>query len=199
MLDWIYYLLLLLACAMSLLITILGLPGLWLIILFLAMYGWLTEWDRYVGLTSVLWLLGLAVLAEVVEFLAGAAGSKQAGGRKRGMVGAVIGGIVGGILGTPLLPIIGTIIGACAGAFAGAVAMEMKDRDWNEAMRVGVGAAKGRFYGIIIKLAIGALMVLVVLVAAIPIGGARGTVAPTTAPAALPSSIPSSLPTTAGG
>jgi hypothetical protein len=66
--------------------------------------------------------------------------------------------------------------------------MELTDGDLGPAMRVGVGAAKGRFYGIVVKLSIGAVMLLVVLVAAIPIGGAAPT-APT-APVAPATTAP---------
>lgn len=191
MLDWLYYILLLLASALGLLLTILGLPGLWLIVVLHAGYGLLTGWDVYVGAASLWWLLGLAVLAEIVEFVAGAAGSKSAGGRTRGMVGAIVGALIGGIVGTFIpIPIVATIIGACGGAFVGATAMEMTDREWDQAMRVGIGAAKGRLYGIVVKLGIGAVMWLVVLVAAIPIRSSA------TAPQAPSTTLPATTPAT---
>lgn len=168
MLDWLYYILLLLLSVAGLCANILGLPGLWLMVACHAAFGLLTGWDLYVGWQSVGTLLGLAALAEVVEFAAGAAGSKSAGGRKRGMIGAIIGALVGGILGAPLFPPIGPVVGACAGAFLGAAALELTDGELKQALRVGVGAAKGRFYGIVIKLSIGALMLLIILITAIP-------------------------------
>src|SRR5262249_19802342 len=138
---WIYYLLMLVVSGVGLFLTLLGLPGLWLLTLGYAMYAVSTGWNVYVGWPSLGTLLALAFIAEIVEFLAGAAGSKAAGGRTRGMIGAVIGALVGGILGTFIpIPVIGTIFGVCAGAFAGATIFELSDRELSHSLRVGWGA-----------------------------------------------------------
>jgi uncharacterized protein YqgC (DUF456 family) len=86
------------------------------------------------------------------------------------MIGAIIGALIGGIVGSILIPVpvVGTIVGACLGAFIGAAALELTDRDFVHAMRVGVGAAKGRFMGIVIKLAIGAIMLIIIMICALP-------------------------------
>jgi uncharacterized protein YqgC (DUF456 family) len=167
--DWVYYALLLLVSVAGLFLTILGLPGLWLMIGACAGYAWLTSSDQYVGWPSMIALIVLGLLAELVEFIAGAAGSKAAGGRKRGMIGSIIGALVGGIACSPIFPVVGTIVGACAGAFIGAAAMEYTDRDIDHAMRVGVGAAKGRLWGIVSKLGFGAIMFIIIVIAALPI------------------------------
>ena len=163
-----YYILLLLLMLTGLFLNILGLPGLWLMVVSYVGYGLATGWDVYIGWPSVVVVVLLALGAELVEFLAGAAGSAAAGGRKRGMAGAIVGGIIGGIVGTPILPIIGTIVGACAGAFVGAAALEYMDKDAEHAMRVGIGAAKGRFWGIVWKSLFGLLMFLVAALAGLP-------------------------------
>ena len=184
-LDWTYYLLLLALLVIGLFVNILGLPGLWLMVASYGAYWWAT-WDRgYVHLSSVITIIVLALLAELVEFVAGAAGSKAAGGSKRGMAGAIVGGIAGGIVGTPIFPVVGTIIGACFGSFAGAFLVEAAiGRSREESMKIGFGAAKGRFMGIIAKLAFGIAMLVVALYAAFPTGGTRGAAAPV--PATLP-------------
>src|SRR5881394_1323373 len=97
MLPWLYYFLLLLLSVIGLFLNILGLPGLWLMVGSIAGYAWLTTWNHFVGWPSVGTLIVLGLLAELAEFLAGAAGSKAAGGRKRGMLGAVVGALIGGI------------------------------------------------------------------------------------------------------
>ncbi|HEV2292556.1 MAG TPA: DUF456 domain-containing protein [Tepidisphaeraceae bacterium] len=190
-LDWIYYLLLLALLVTGLFVNILGLPGLWLMVAAFGTYAWVT-WNRgYVGLTSLVMVIVLALLAELVEFVAGAAGSKVAGGSKRGMAGAIVGGIVGGIAGTPLFPIVGTIIGACLGSFAGAFVIEVAvGRSHEESMRIGFGAAKGRFLGIVAKLAFGIAMLIIALYAAFPTGGAPITPAPAPAPLPPPATAP---------
>jgi uncharacterized protein YqgC (DUF456 family) len=191
-LDWIYYLLLLILLVTGLFVNILGLPGLWLMVASYGAYAWAT-WDRgYVGLSSLITILVLALLAELVEFVAGAAGSKVAGGSKRGMAGAIIGGIVGGIVGTPIFPPVGTIIGACLGSFAGAFLIEVAiGRSHEESMKIGFGAAKGRFWGIIAKSAFGLAMLIVALYAAFPAGATTAA-----APIGLPGPATSPFTTT---
>jgi uncharacterized protein YqgC (DUF456 family) len=199
MLDWLYWVLLLAVLITGWVLNIFGLPGLWLMVIGHVIFALVTRWDNYVGLTSVIIIVLLAVLAEIIEFVAGAAGSSKAGGTKRGAIGAIIGTIVGGFVGTGVIPIpiVGTIVGAIAGAFAGASLIElMIDPDTGRAMRIGVGAAKGRFAGMVIKSVIGAMMIVVSLIAALPIGGlaAAPTTSPTTAPATIPSTLPTTLP-----
>jgi uncharacterized protein len=166
--DWLYYILLLLLLVTGLFINILGLPGLWLMVGAAGIYVLITDW-QYAGWSMLVALLVLALLAELVEFVAGAAGSKAAGGSKRGMVGAIIGGIIGGIAGTPWLPIIGTIIGACIGSFIGAFVIELLiGRGTGLSTRIGWGAAKGRLYGIVAKSAFGLAMLILAAVWALP-------------------------------
>jgi uncharacterized protein YqgC (DUF456 family) len=170
MLDWVYYFLLLAVSVVGLFLTILGLPGLWLMVAAMGGFALVTRAHFYVGWQSLVTLVVLGLIAEIMELVAGAAGSKAAGGRKRGMIGAIIGALIGGIFGSILIPVpvVGTIVGACLGAFIGAAALELTDRDFVHAMRVGVGAAKGRFMGIVIKLAIGAIMLIIIMICALP-------------------------------
>lgn len=181
--DWIYYTILLVVQVVGLVLALFQMPGLWMMLIGTGLYAWATASQGYVQ-WSLLWLLLLAVLAEVVEFVAGGAGAKKAGASKLGMFAAMLGGIVGAIGGTFVIPvpIVGTILGACIGSFLGAMGVEYyKRQDLDHSLRVGYGAAQGRFLGIIGKLAIGCVMLLVTMVAALPVGG-RG---PTTAPAVL--------------
>ncbi len=197
-LEWIYWVLLVVVLITGFLVNILGLPGLWLMLLGHIIFAFVTTWDNYTGWHAVLTLFGLAVVAEIVEFVAGAAGSAQAGGTKRGMGGAIVGGLVGGIAGSILIPIpiVGTIIGAVAGSFAGAAVIErMIEEDNTRAIKIGIGAAKGRFYGIIIKSCFGILMLVISMITALPIGGSSAIA--TTQLTTSPSSQPTTFPTTA--
>jgi hypothetical protein len=197
-----YYIILIILMLTGLFLNILGLPGLWLIVISYIGYALLTGWGVYVGWQSIIIVVLLALGAELVEFLAGAAGSHAAGGRKRGMAGAIVGGIVGGIVGTGVIPIpiVGTIIGACAGAFGGAFLLEYMDKDHEHAMRVGIGAAKGRFWGIVWKSLFGLAMFLVAALAGLPWrDGATITPAnarPTTLPAATTTTMTTTTTTT---
>lgn len=197
-LDWTYYLLLLLLCVCGLAVNVLGLPGLWLIVASTITYAWITGL-AHIGTWGVIALFGLALLAELVEFLAGSAGAKAAGGSKRGMAGAVVGGLVGGIVGTAVIPIpvIGTIAGAVIGSFAGAAIVEYAiGRTADHSFRVGIGAAKGRFWGIVSKTAIGLVMTAVVVVLAIPLHARKPKLLPPGTPTTLPAATPVTQPTT---
>ncbi|MGN6625080.1 MAG: DUF456 domain-containing protein [Tepidisphaeraceae bacterium] len=197
MLVWVYYVLLLLALVAGWMINIFGLPGLWVMLLGHLAFAFATGWDHYVGWPSVITLFILALAAEVIEFIAGAAGSKKAGGTKRGATAAIVGGLVGGIVGSIIIPvpIAGTIIGAVAGSFIGAAVIErMIEPNSRRALKIGYGAAKGRLAGILIKSGIGIGMGLVSLAAALPIGGSSP--AGPLPPAATLPAPPSTAPTT---
>jgi len=190
---WIYYLLLLLLASLGLFVNVFGLPGLWLIVASLAGYAWISGFDVYVGWPSILTVLALAIFAEIAEFAAGSAGAAKAGGSKRAMIGAIIGALLGAALFSIPVPILGTIVGACLGAFIGASVVELAVRggDVAHSFRVGTGAAKGRFYGIVIKLAFGCAMLLVSAIAAFPIAS-HATSVPAPNPATIPA--PATLP-----
>ena len=165
----VYYLILLALLLTGWFVNILGLPGLWLMVGAYGLYGIVTGWGLYVGWQSMTILLLLAISAEAVEFFAGAAGAASAGGRKRGLLGAIVGGFLGAIfLSVIPIPIVAQVIGACLGAFIGAAVMEFTDKDLAHSFRVGVGAAKGRFWGIVSKLAFGLAMFLVAALAGLP-------------------------------
>ncbi len=196
---WVYYLLLFVVMITGLLLNIVGLPGLWLIVAAYAGYAALTHWV-YVGLPSLITLIVLALIAEIVEFVAGAAGSKAAGATRRGMIGAVVGGFLGAIF-LSVIPIwvVSQIVGACLGAFLGAMIMQMTNKDFVESFRVGAGAAKGRFLGILSKLCFGIVMILVAAIAAIPIGGKTRATTTTNVPPTAMIPAASTVPTTQTG
>jgi uncharacterized protein YqgC (DUF456 family) len=145
-----------------------NLPGTWLMVLCAILVEW---WQpgQFLFSWTVLWIaVGLAVLGEVLEFVLGAAGSRQAGGSTRGAMLAIIGSIVGGIMGTALpVPLVGTLLGSCLGAFAGALLGDLwVGRPLFQSIAAGRGAAVGRFWGTVAKLAVGAVIVVVLAIAA---------------------------------
>jgi hypothetical protein len=126
----------------------------------------------------------------------------------------VIGAFLGAIFFSVIpIPIVAQIVGACVGAFVGAAIMEFSDKDLSHSLRVGVGAAKGRFWGIVGKLGVGIVMLIIAAVAALPfhfkttktimrgpgvppilMNGNPPATSPATAPATLPATT---QPTTA--
>ncbi len=174
-----YYVLLVVLLVAGLAISSIGLPGLWLMVAASAFYCLITG-GTVLSWPGVAMLTLLAFLAELAEFAAGAVGSKAAGGSKRALAGAVVGGLAGGLIGVPI-PVVGPILGAILGAAIGAALLELT-RKPNLAAAGGVawGAAKGRFWGVAIKLGFGSAMLLLALVLAFP---RRGDLPPKERPA----------------
>jgi uncharacterized protein YqgC (DUF456 family) len=193
--PWLYYILMLIVMLCGMFISIVGLPGIWIMVLAVAGFAWATRAHQFV---SPAWLIALAVIAgisEIVELVAGSAGAKKAGGSKRAMIGAIIGALLGGFFFTFIpIPIVSTIVGVCLGAFVGAAIVELAIfQDVDRSLRVGVGAAKGRFFGIVSKLIFCVIIFLVAIFIAFPVGGISATTPPMPA---MPATAPTTFPTT---
>lgn len=151
---------------------IFGLPGIWFMIVLaaaneLANAWWIGSQGGWFAWSIIAVAVVIALGAEAVEFLAGAAGAKAGGASKRGLIGALIGGVVGAIIGSIfiLIPIVGTIAGAMLGAAIGAICGEISGgRSLQASLIPAAGAAGGRLVGTLAKLpfALAAWLVLVV-------------------------------------
>ena len=145
-----------------------GLPGTWLMVLFPVLLKWWQP-DQFMLSWTVLGVaVGLTVLGEVLEFVLGAAGSRRTGGATRGAVLALVGSMVGGIMGIGLpVPLVGPLLGACLGAFVGAIVGNLwAGRTLFQSLTAGRGAAIGQFWGTVLKLAIGAIIAIMLAIAA---------------------------------
>ena len=135
------------------LLTLVRLPGTWLIIAAAAGYGWLTGWQR-VGLTTLGILAAIALAGEVIENIASALLAHRAGASRQAIWGALIGGFVGMFVFTIPLPIIGTTIGALLGCFVGALVGELAaERPFGQSSQVGAVSAAGFILGVMFKTA----------------------------------------------
>jgi hypothetical protein len=169
---WVYYLSLLALLLVGLGITIMTLPGLWLMLAAAALYAWGTA-GQFIGWWTLGVLLVLAGIAEVIETTSAGAAARGAGAGRRGTWGALIGGIIGGILLTIPLFLVGTLIGVCVGSFLGAMIAELTaGQEVGRSALIGLHAARGRFTGTLIKLGFGCVMFVIVVVKALPIGAA---------------------------
>ena len=176
----VYYLclfLLLLAMSGAWAATLFALPGNWLIVglavlfavFFPAGEGHGLRWSA-VGIAA-----GLAVVGEVIELSAGAAGARRAGASRRSAIYALVGTIVGSVVGATVsipIPIVGPIIGAlgggAVGAFAGAFIGETAiGKDLPQSVAAGKGALLGRLVGAVGKLGIGAVMIVIIVIGAL--------------------------------
>jgi len=155
-------LVLVLAALVSLVLTVFGLPGLWL---FLLLAAGLKAAGAAAGLSWGVWLVGvgLAVVAEVIEWTTSMRYTRRSGGSRRAGWGALIGGVIGAIVGIPV-PIIGSVLGSFAGSFLGALLAEFtatQDRDL--AGRVAWGALIGRVVATAAKIVLGVVVAVLVV------------------------------------
>ena len=176
--DWsfwgyyLYALLLVVGCMAAWLLNLVMLPGNWLILAGAALFAWLlpVEDGRGISWNVVIVLTVLALVGELIEFVAGAAGAAKQGASRRAVVLSMVGAILGSFLGLGVgapIPVVGSLVmaimGGAAGAFAGAYLGEAwKGRDEPARTAAGRGAFFGRIWGTIGKFAMGAIMLAIV-------------------------------------
>ena len=165
------YALLALAQVAGLFLVPFGLPGTWVQVAALGIYGWTTGFAT-IGWPTVILAIALAAAGEVIEFTLGGKYARKYGGSRRAGWGAILGGLVGAFVGLPV-PIVGSVIGAFVGAFAGAAAMELTlTKDWRNpdmgsAVRVGWGAFVGRLVATAAKSAVAVAIAALALISAL--------------------------------
>lgn len=159
--------LLLIGCILAgLLLIPFGLPGLWVMLLGLLGYGWLTDF-RTVSVLGIVLAFALALVGEVIEAWLGFRFARRYGGSSRAGWGALVGGLVGAVVGVPV-PVIGSVIGGFVGAFAGAALFEYtRARETGVAASAGWGAVLGRATAAAMKMAIGIVIGVGALFAAL--------------------------------
>jgi uncharacterized protein YqgC (DUF456 family) len=177
---WLYYTLaigLVAAGMVCWLTNLLSLPGNWALLGLTALFAWLVPHENSRGVSwSTVWvLLTLAIVGEIIEFVAGAAGAAKRGASRRSiwlsLIGALAGSIGGGIVGLPIALVgspIAALLGGAIGAFVGAYLGETwAKRPGDHSLEVAKGAFFGRLWGTVGKLAVGAVMVGVTAVDAL--------------------------------
>lgn len=157
--------LVILASFLGVIFTLLTLPGTWLAVLAGAAVAiWrpeLISWWTVGGATL------LAIIAEILEIFASAAGAKRGGASRQGALFAVIGSLVGALAGSFVVPIIGTIVGAVLGAGLGAIIAErgLQGRTWRDSAKAGQGAAAGRLAATVLKTILAVFIALLLSIA----------------------------------
>jgi uncharacterized protein YqgC (DUF456 family) len=152
-------------------LTALTLPGIWLMLLVAGLAQW-WQVSAYGTWMFSWWTLGvcggLALLAEIIEFVASALGAAKFGGTRWGALGSIVGTIAGAVAGSFFLFPLGTILGAAAGAGAGALLCErhIGKRTWEAASKAGAGAAIGRLAATLVKVGVAVVVAVILSVAA---------------------------------
>ena len=136
-------------------LNVFSLPGIWVILALLAVWKFFRP---EIELTWTFWgfLCALGALAEILEFVVQAWGTKKYGGTTAGNVGGIIGAIIGAILGASCLLGFGAIPGALAGAFLGCYLLEIiRGLPHQSAMRAAWGSFWGKMLGMSLKFGVG--------------------------------------------
>ena len=167
MMDYLILFLYIVFALLGLISLVFGFPGNFIILGLSVLLGWYGGFQE-VTLNVLLVLLGLALLAELVEFVVGILGAKKYKSSNKAIIGSIVFGIIGGILGIPFFFGIGAVIGAFIGAFVGAFFVEfVLEKNVDRAMKSGWGAFIGRILGAFFKGAIGIAMIVITIVYAV--------------------------------
>jgi len=150
---------------LSLVLIVLGLPGLWIMVATAVTYNLIVPGDP-IGWFTLVAVAVLALVAELLEFTMTGRYARKYGGSRRAGWGAIIGGMIGAFVGFPV-PIVGPIIGAFVGSFCGALVAELTGgASAGDATRVAKGALIGRVMSTVLKIGIGFTIGVWIFVAA---------------------------------
>ena len=143
----------------SVLLIPLGLPGLWVMIGILTLGAFAGEVSPWI----LLFLVVVAVLAELAEWAIVARTSARWGGSRKAFWGAILGGAAGILIGLPIpLPVLGPLVAGLLGTFVGAAAVTLwETRALRSAGQVGCGAVLGRAFSAATKTAAGVVILVV--------------------------------------
>jgi uncharacterized protein YqgC (DUF456 family) len=150
---------------LSIILIVLGLPGLWIMVATAVAYNLIVPGEP-IGWVSLIAVTVLAFVAELLEFTLAGKYARKYGGSRRAGWGAIIGGIVGAVVGVPV-PIVGPVIGAFVGSFLGALIAELTGgSSAGDATRVAKGALIGRVVSTALKIGIGFTIGIWIFIAA---------------------------------
>lgn len=159
----------LLILSLTLLLNIITLPANWIMLGFICIWKFIGPTTSNMNSFFFVLLFGLVILGELIEYITQSWGSKKYGSSTSGMWAGLFGALVGAILGLPFLLGLGALMGALFGAWLGCYLMELANgRNREEASRAAKGALIGRLLGIIIKCAIGIIILLMTYHALFP-------------------------------
>jgi uncharacterized protein len=147
---------LLVLMAGSLMLVPIGVPGVWLMIVFLAV-GLLMG---TVGWTLWISLALLTAAAEIAEFFILKKMGDRVGASPMAFWAAVFGGIAGALIGAPI-PVVGSVVAAFLGTFLGAgVVTLVQTRSVGDASRVGASVVIARTLAVGLKVAVGVVILV---------------------------------------
>jgi Uncharacterized protein conserved in bacteria len=143
-------------------LTLLALPGNFVILLAALSYGFFEGFVRF-NAAFLLALGGAFLVGEAGELVAGMLGARRRNASRPAITAALVGGIAGALLGSVVMPVLGTLAGAAGGAFALSYAAEYgKTGNREQAARVARSVAAGLVVGTLFKLAVAVSMAVAI-------------------------------------
>ncbi len=127
-----------------------AMPGTALVLGGILLGAWIDDFSR-IGWGSLSVITALAVLAWVLDYVAGLLGARRAGASRQALIGAAVGTVVGlfmGLVGVLFMP----LVGAAAGEY-------LARRDQRQALTVGVSTWIGIMVGLIAKVVLAFVMI----------------------------------------
>ena len=127
-----------------------ALPGTLFVLGGIVLGAWIDDFTR-VGWVIVTIVSVLAVIAWVLDYVAGLLGAKKAGASRQAIVGAALGTVAGifmGLVGVLFMP----LVGAAVGEF-------LAQKDHQRAVKVGVATWLGIMAGLVSKVVIAFMMI----------------------------------------
>jgi uncharacterized protein len=140
----------------ALLLVPLGIPGVWLMIVFLAVGLLLgtVSWTLWIALAL------LTAAAELAEFFILKKMGDRVGASPMAFWAAVVGGIAGALIGAPI-PVVGSIVAGFLGTFLGAGLVTLvQTRSVGDASRVGTSVVIARTLAVALKVAVGVVILV---------------------------------------
>ena len=131
-----------------------ALPGTALVLGGIVLGAWIDDFNR-VGTGMLALIAVLAVVAWMLDYVAGLLGARKAGASRLALIGAAAGTVVGlfmGLVGVLFMPLVGAAVGEY-------LARREQHRAGQQALKVGVATWLGIMVGLLAKLVIACVMV----------------------------------------
>lgn len=133
-----------------------ALPGTALVLGGIVLGAWVDQFIR-VGVPTLVVIAAIAVLAWVLDYVAGLLGAKRAGASRQALIGAALGTVVGlfmGLVGVLFMPLVGAALGEY-----------LARKDQQQALKVGVSTWLGIMVGLLAKVVLAFVMIGIFVVA----------------------------------
>ena len=133
-----------------------ALPGTALVLGGIMLGAWVDDFTR-VGVGTLAVIAAIAVLAWVLDYVAGLLGARRAGASRQALIGAALGTVLGlfmGLVGVLFLPLVGAAVGEY-----------LARKNQRQALTVGVSTWLGIMAGLVAKVVLAFVMIGIFVVA----------------------------------